>query len=88
MLHVLMDGRALTASELARVAGNPPQTACGHLAQLSEGGLISVLKQWRHRYHRLASPTVADMMGSIMRVTSDLDTSKNPLLTGPKDNAL
>ena len=85
MLHALMDGRALTASELARVAGNPPQTACGHLAQFSEGGLISVLKQGRHR---LASPTVADMMGSLMRVTSDLDTSKNPLFTGPKDNAL
>ena len=85
MLHALMDGRALTASEVARVAGNPPQTACGHLAQLSEGGLISVLKQGRHR---LASPTVADMMGSLMRVTSDLDTSKNPLFTGPKDNAL
>ena len=88
MLHALMDGRALTASELARVAGNPPQTACGHLAQLSEGGLINVLKQRRHRYHHFVSPTVTDMMGSIMRVTSDLDTSKKPLFTRPKDNAL
>jgi len=26
-----MDGRALTASELARVAGITPQTASGHL---------------------------------------------------------
>jgi DNA-binding transcriptional ArsR family regulator len=88
MLHALMDGRALTASELARAGGITPQTASGHLAQLSEGGLISVLKQGPHRYHRLASPTVADMMESIMRVASDLDTSKAPLFTGPKDKAL
>jgi DNA-binding transcriptional ArsR family regulator len=31
MLHALMDGRALTASELAHVAGIAPQTASGHL---------------------------------------------------------
>jgi len=30
MLHALMDGRALTASELARVAGIAPHTASGH----------------------------------------------------------
>jgi len=31
MLHALMNGRALTASELAHVAGIAPQTASGHL---------------------------------------------------------
>jgi len=59
MLHALMDGRALTASELARVAGITPQTASGHLARMVAVGLLSVEKQGRHRYHRLASPTVA-----------------------------
>jgi hypothetical protein len=39
MLHALMDGRALTASELARVAGITPQTASGHLARLAVAGL-------------------------------------------------
>ena len=34
-----MDGRALTASELARVAGITPQTASGHLARMTAGGL-------------------------------------------------
>jgi hypothetical protein len=29
MLHALLDGRALTASELARVAGVTPQTVRG-----------------------------------------------------------
>jgi len=32
MLNALMDGRALTATELASVAGVTPQTASGHLA--------------------------------------------------------
>jgi DNA-binding transcriptional ArsR family regulator len=40
MLHALMDGRALTASELARVAGITPQTASGHLARLATAGLL------------------------------------------------
>ena len=55
MLHALMDGRALTASELARVAGVTPQTASGHLARMVDAGLLSVCKQGRHRYHRIAS---------------------------------
>ena len=36
MLHALMDGRALTATELARVAGVAPQTASSHLARMME----------------------------------------------------
>ena len=70
MLHALMDGRALTASELARVAGITPQTASSHLARMTVAGLLAVEKQGRHRYHRLASPAVAQMMESIMQVAS------------------
>lgn len=88
MLHALMDGRALTATELSRVAGVAPQTASGHLARMATGGLVAVTKQGRHRYHRLASPEVARMMESIMQVASDLDTSRPPLRTGPRDAAL
>ena len=39
MLNALMTGRALTAGELARVAGVSPATASEHLARLREGGL-------------------------------------------------
>ena len=35
MLRALIDGRALTASELAYVASITPQTASGHLARLA-----------------------------------------------------
>ena len=43
MLHALMDGRALTASELARIAGVTPQTASSHLARLTVAGLLAAI---------------------------------------------
>ncbi|NQV61877.1 MAG: helix-turn-helix transcriptional regulator, partial [Alphaproteobacteria bacterium] len=82
------DGRALTASELARVAGITPQTASVHLARMAEAGLLSVVKQGRHRYHRLASATVARMMESIMEVASGAAAKRQPLSVGPRDAAL
>jgi DNA-binding transcriptional ArsR family regulator len=88
MLHALMDGRALTASELARTAGITPQTASGHLARLTAAGLLAVEKQGRHRYYRLASPAVAQMMESIMRVASVQETSRVRVVVGPRDAAL
>src|SRR3954466_13135639 len=53
MLQALMEGRALTAAELAGVARVAPQTASGHLAQLTTAGLVTVARPGRHRYHRL-----------------------------------
>jgi DNA-binding transcriptional ArsR family regulator len=88
MLHALMDGRALTASELAQVGGVTPQTASGHLARMATAGLVKVEKQGRHRYHRLASPAVARMMESIMQVASGLDATRPAPVTGPRDAAL
>jgi len=88
MLHALMDGRALTASELARVARVTPQTASQHLAKMTSASLIQVEKQGRHRYHRLASPAVAQMMESIMQVASGLEAMRPPPVTGPRDKAL
>src|SRR5215475_4415038 len=68
MLAALMDGRALTAKELAFAAHVTPQTASGHLAKLSDGGLLEAEKQGRHRYYRLASPLVGQMLEGIMAV--------------------
>ncbi|OZI66383.1 ArsR/SmtB family transcription factor [Bordetella genomosp. 11] len=93
MLTALMDGRALTATELARVAGITPQTASGHLARLVDAGLIVVERQGRHRYHRLASPAVARMVEGMMAVASELRgpeaaTRPSPPRVGPRDAAL
>src|SRR3979411_3368701 len=88
VLHALMDGRALTASELAQVAGIAPQTASGHLARMTETGLLAVAKQGRHRYHRLASTGVAHMIEGIMRVASELQPPRKHLSVGPRDTGV
>lgn len=65
MLLELMDGRALTANELAGAGKVSPQTASKHLAQLVDAGLLAVTQTGRHRYHRLASPEVAKVLEQI-----------------------
>jgi DNA-binding transcriptional ArsR family regulator len=93
MLTALMDGRALTATELARVANITPQTASGHLARLTDAGLVIVERQGRHRYHRLASAAVARMVEGMMAVAAELDEQgaaarPGPVRVGPRDAAL
>ena len=61
MVSALLDGRALTASELAFAARITPQTASAHLAKLTEAGLLSVVAVSLKKHFRLASPTVVDM---------------------------
>ncbi|MES2710017.1 MAG: winged helix-turn-helix domain-containing protein [Pseudomonadota bacterium] len=88
MLSALLDGRALTATELARAAGIMPQTASAHLGRMVEAGLLAVERQGRHRYHRLASPTVARMLEGIMEVAGMAPRQGKPLRVGPADAAL
>ena len=89
ILMALMDGRALTASELAGVAGVSPQTASSHLARMTQADLLSVERQGRHRYHRLASPTVAAMLEGIMAVAARPGGPPRPLVrVGPRDAAM
>jgi DNA-binding transcriptional ArsR family regulator len=70
ILTALLDGRALTASELAYAAHVTPQTASGHLGKLAAAKLIAPLSQGRFRYYRLADPLVATMLESIMNVAA------------------
>lgn len=88
MLHALMDGRALTASELAAVAGITAQTASGHLSRMVTAGLLGVEQQGRHRYHRLATPSVAAMLEGIMLVATELQPPRRHVHTGPRDAGL
>jgi DNA-binding transcriptional ArsR family regulator len=66
MLQALIDRRARTAGELARLAKIAPSTASQHLGRLSDGGLLGVEAQGRHRYYRLADPRVAALLESMM----------------------
>src|SRR5262249_54436673 len=44
------------------------ETASTHLAKLTAAGLLSVVRHGRHRYFRLALPTVGDMIEGIVAV--------------------
>jgi DNA-binding transcriptional ArsR family regulator len=68
MLSALMDGRAMSAGNLAFAAHVTAQTASAHLAKLVAARLLAGEKQGRHRYFRLASPDVARMLEEIMSV--------------------
>ncbi|PTM94830.1 ArsR family transcriptional regulator [Streptomyces sp. VMFN-G11Ma] len=61
-LLALLDGRAWTASELARHAGVAPSTLSEHLGKLVAGGLLTEERQGRHRYVRLAGSRVAQLV--------------------------
>jgi DNA-binding transcriptional ArsR family regulator len=71
MLCALMDGRSLPASELASAAGISPQTASSHLAKLTEANLLDLVPQGRHRYYRIKSATVAQMLEHLLLVAVD-----------------
>jgi DNA-binding transcriptional ArsR family regulator len=86
ILSSLMDGRALTASELAWHSGVSAQTTSGHLAKLTDANLISMSRQGRHRYYRLASLEVAQAIEALMAVASFGPKRHRPV--GPRDEAL
>jgi len=79
MMSALLDGRALTASELASAARITPQTASAHLAKLTEAGMLSVVRSGRHRHFRLASPAVAEMIDGIVAVALEKRPRYRPL---------
>lgn len=86
MLTALMSGRALTASELAEVAGITKQTGSTHLSKLLGAGLITLQAQGRHRYFRIAGSEVAHLVENLMGVA--FATCSRPLSVGPREPAL
>jgi DNA-binding transcriptional ArsR family regulator len=85
-LTALMSDRALTATELAAIAGVTKQTMSAHLSKLLEASLIAVEQQGRHRYFRLADEDVADLLESLMGVA--FRTGSVRLLSSPREPAL
>jgi DNA-binding transcriptional ArsR family regulator len=69
MLTALLDERPLAAGELARLAGVSPATASSHLARLLGGGLVTMIRQGRHRYYRLAGPEVAAAIEALAQLS-------------------
>ncbi len=66
ILVSLMEGKALTAGELAMRADISPQTASNHLKKLMDAKLILHVKTpTRYRYYKIASPLVAAALESL-----------------------
>ncbi|MDA7415067.1 helix-turn-helix transcriptional regulator [Xenophilus arseniciresistens] len=89
MLLALMDGRALTAGELAEAGRVSPATASRHLGLLVEAGLLRLARQGRHRYHCLASPEVARLLEGLMQLAGqNAAPTRAQVRTGPRDAQL
>lgn len=86
VLTALMADRALTATELAAIAGVSKPTISAHLAKLLDANLIAVEPQGRHRYFRLANPDVAQLLESLMGVAFRSGAVR--LLGSPREPAL
>ena len=86
VLTALMGGKALTATELADIAGVTKQTISAHLAKLVDAHLTTVESQGRHRYFRLADDDVAQLLESLMGVA--YRTGSVRLRTSPRDPAM
>jgi DNA-binding transcriptional ArsR family regulator len=86
VLTALLADRALTATELASIAGVTKQTMSAHLSKLLDAGLVAVAQQGRHRYFRLADQDVAALLESLMGVA--FRTGAVRLLSSPREPAL
>jgi len=85
-LSALLTDRALTATELAVIAGVTKQTMSAHLSKLLDARLIAVDRQGRHRYFRLADEDVGGLLESLMGVA--FRTGAVRLLSSPREPAL
>ena len=85
-LTALMAGRALTATELANVAGVTKQTISAHLSKLRAARLIAVESQGRHRYFRLANAEVAHLLENLMGLA--FRSRDVAMRSGPQDPAM
>src|SRR5580693_6912586 len=86
VLTALMTDRALTATELAAIAGVTKQTMSAHLSKLLDAALVAVEQQGRHRYFRLADEDVARLLESLMGVA--FRTGAVRLIASPREPAL
>ncbi|WP_262708964.1 ArsR/SmtB family transcription factor [Tenacibaculum caenipelagi] len=83
ILWNLLDGRAYTATELAASANISLQSASNHLKKMTSANLLTVEKQGRHRYFKLANNEVAQViesMASLISVDKDYKKIKSPQL--------
>lgn len=88
MLWALMDGSARPAGELTLIAGLSPSSASGHLAKLTEAGLLALEVRGRHRYYRIATAEVAaslEALANVAQASAPQRAAARPARTVPLD---
>jgi len=83
----LLDGRAWTATELARAANVSRPTISEHLNLLVDGGLLTEVRQGRHRYVKLAGPDTAELIEGLAALAPRRTESANSLAAVSKRDA-
>lgn len=84
MLFALLDGRRLSAGELAYRAGVSPTAASAHLAKLVAGGLFQVERSGRQRLYGVASADVGraiEALAAIARPAKIVALTQNTIAT-------
>jgi DNA-binding transcriptional ArsR family regulator len=71
VINALMDGRPLSAGELARLAGISASTMSEHLREMVDGHLLTAVTAGRHRYYQLASAEVAQALEALSLICPD-----------------
>jgi DNA-binding transcriptional ArsR family regulator len=83
----LLDGRAWTATELARAANVSRPTISEHLNLLVDGGLLTEVRQGRHRYVKLAGPDTAELIEGLAALAPRRTESVSSLAAVSKRDA-
>lgn len=84
----LLDGRAWTATELARYAGVAPSTATSHLNLLVGGGILVEERHGRHRYLRVADIRVVELIESLAALAPHRPAAPRSLSASGRQQAL
>jgi len=87
MLNALMGGQSLTATELAYCANVSRSTASDHLSKLVAARLLTVTRNRRFSYYRIASPLVATMLEA-MKVVAAVEVPPRHHPRSTNDEAL
>jgi DNA-binding transcriptional ArsR family regulator len=86
VLMALLDGRALPASRLAEEAGVAASTTSEHLAKLMAAGMLTVERQGRHRFYRIADARVVRAVEALAEIAPTAPVRS--LRDGTRANAL
>ncbi|GAA1966034.1 winged helix-turn-helix domain-containing protein [Catenulispora subtropica] len=84
----LLDGRAWTATELARYTAVTQPTATSHLNQLVNGGLLVEERHGRHRYLRIADHRVMELIESLAELAPHHPVRPRSLTVATRQQAL